>query len=665
MRIRLKTKLLYAGIALSMVFASCDDFLDKKPLSSVTPDDFFNTDEDLAAYTIQMYPNVFDYHAGWGLGTLNNDVGTDDMVSSDEPLNTWKPLQWKVPENAGSWDFGQIRQCNYFFEKVLPKWKAGEISGNEETVKHYIGEMYFLRAWVYFGKLYALGDFPILTRTMLETETDFMTEASKRRPRNEVARFILEQLDTAVMYLKPEMNNKNRITKNVALLVKSRVALFEGSWLTYHKGTPFVPGGPGWPGASAYPNFSIDLDNEINFFLTEAMKAAAEVADKITLTPNNGIVNPQIGSLNMNNPYFDMFSAVDMSTYNEVLLWKAYNKDLSITHGVSVYIRNGGNNGLTKGLVDGFLMKNGLPIYASGSGYHGDQTLMDQKKDRDERLQLFMVGEDDVLLTENDSSTFGYPNILGLKEVRDVTGLKTRKCFSYDPSQAPSSELYCYYGSITFRGVEAYLNYMEACYIKNQSLDAKATAYWKAIRQRAGVDQDFNKTIAATDLSQENDWGAYSAGQLVDKTLFNIRRERRNEFIGEGMRLSDLKRWRAMDQVDGYIVEGFNLWDKAYLADPYQAKLNDKTGKLEGGLHECGKSEDPNVSAREDSKYLRPYRKSAKSDLYNGYKFMKAYYLDPIGARQFRLTATDPENASTSTIYQNPYWPTSVGPAVQ
>ena len=90
---------------------------------------------------------------------------------------------------------------------------------------------------------------------------------------------------------------------------------------------------------------------------------------------------------------------------------------------------------------------------------------------------------------------------------------------------------------------------MEACYEKNSNLDATAESYWKAIRTRAGVDPDFNKTIAATDYTKEDDWAIYSAGQPVDKTLYNIRRERRCEFIADGMRMWDLKRWRLADKI--------------------------------------------------------------------------------------------------------------------
>jgi hypothetical protein len=58
---------------------------------------------------------------------------------------------------------------------------------------HYLGEMYFFRAYIYFTKLVALGDFPILKHWISE-DYETVREASKRRPRNEVARFIIQDL---------------------------------------------------------------------------------------------------------------------------------------------------------------------------------------------------------------------------------------------------------------------------------------------------------------------------------------------------------------------------------------------------------------------------------------------------------------------------------------
>ena len=66
-----------------------------------------------------------------------------------------------------------------------------------------------------------------------------------------------------------------------------------------------------------------------------------------------------------------------------------------------------------------------------------------------------------------------------------------------------------------------------------------AKKYWRALRKRAGVSENFQKTIDATDLSKENDLAVWSGSQMIDKTLYNIRRERRCEFIAEGMRKDD------------------------------------------------------------------------------------------------------------------------------
>ena len=65
---------------------------------------------------------------------------------------------------------------------------------------------------------------------MVTDDYDAVREASKRRPRNEVARFILSDLDNAYNYMLPTAPVTNRLNRDCAALVKSRVALFEGTW---------------------------------------------------------------------------------------------------------------------------------------------------------------------------------------------------------------------------------------------------------------------------------------------------------------------------------------------------------------------------------------------------------------------------------------------------
>ena len=632
---------------------SCNDFLEMKPLDKVTPDDFFWTESDLASYAVKHYE--FTTHDGYNIGIWKEDNNTDNQATSSFD-NQWAPGELKVKESYNKreddpWNFDVIRELNYFLEIVLPRYEAGEITGVEENIRHYIGEIYFERAWKYFSKLKTYGDFPIVKNT-LPDEKEALIEASKRQPRNEVAKFILSDLDQAISYLSnTPPGGKNRITRNAALLVKSRVALFEASWLTYHKGTSLVPGGPGWPGK----DFSGNLDADIAYFVSECKKAAAEIADLGLLAVN------QSGERKMGNPYYAQFCLEDMEGCPEILLWKKYNNtDFNIYHFATSYLPSGGNSGFTRQFVETFLMNNGLPIYASGSGYKGDTSVDNVREGRESRLDLFMMKPMEVMDTKVGlkwGGDNGAPGILNLAENRAVTGYGLRKGLSDNYYKGGQTSIE---GCPVFRAAEAYLNYIEASCIENNgtSIDSKVQGYWTAIRDRANL-PDYKIRLDATDLGKESDWGVYSAGQQVSKLLYCIRRERRCELLEEGFRMTDLKRWRALDQVRNYQVEGVNLWESE-LKDAYKDETSGKNLLIPQG------QENPNVSNyTESGKYLRPYQiVKTNNIMFNGYNWCEAHYLTPIALTHFRISATNPDDLSTSVIYQNPGWPlTPSGPS--
>ena len=395
------------GIGISaivlLIFNSCNkDFLDQTPLSNVTPENYLNDESQLGAYATTSY-SFFETPGFQQESYANFDDNTDNQASIYADNLRYAPGQFKVGQTGGDWDFTEIYNCNYFLENVLPKWKEGKISGNTTNIDHYIGEMYFLRAYAYFKRLQSIGDFPIV-KTTLPDNKEVLTEASERSPRNEVARFILGDLDSAIALLQtvsPD-GRKNRISKLCAQLFSSRVALYEATWLKYFNGTAFVPNGPGWPGKDkaynagyAFPSGSIE--GEISFFLDKAMTNSKLVADAVpALVTNTGYL--QQSPSEAINPYYDMFAQTDMSIYPEVLLWRAYDLGKNVVNGNNEVLQNSRVN-ITRGLVDGFLMKNGLPIYAPSSGYAGDDSTRLVRKDRDERLQLFLKepGQKNVL----------------------------------------------------------------------------------------------------------------------------------------------------------------------------------------------------------------------------------------------------------------------------
>ncbi len=630
------------AILMAMSLVSCNKFLDREPLDQVTPEVYLRSVSDLSAYTIAHYN--FPTHKDWNAGTFIYDNNTDNQAAVN-PSKIWVKGEWRVGAAGGAWNFGQIRELNYFIENVKRNYANKEINGNDADIRHFLGEAYFLRAYQYFNKLRIFGDFPIIRNTLPDNK-EVLIEASKRQPRNKVARFIISDLDSAIMLMKDNpVYNKNRLSKQVAQLFKSRVALHEGTWLKYHKGTARVPGGSGWPGASFHSGFSINIDAEISYFLGEAMSAAKAVGDNVALVESSGGIK---GNSIFTNPYFLMFGALDMSSYSEILLWRDYDAQF-VAHHTMHYLTNGASTGYTKNFVETFLMENGLPIYAAGSGYAGDDAISMVKQNRDHRLQLFMASPGDTLIYEKDLEFIApYPTILEKPENRAVTGYNIKKGLYGAESKYLAGANSTETGCIVFRATEAYLNYIEAVYEKTGSIDGVADVYWKKLRRRAGLPEDYNITIGATDLSQEKDWAKYSGASMVDATLYNIRRERRCEFIAEGMRMNDLKRWRALDNVQNYIIEGFKLWG------PMQDEYKNDEGKSTLRARPEG---DPNVSPKSASLYLRPYQiVEANNKFFDGYTWTQAHYLSPIAFEHFLIASKD-GNVSSSVIYQNPGWP--------
>ena len=663
-------------LCFGMTVTSCSDFLDRPPLDQVPPSSYYLTADQLGTFPINYYTSIFPNNSGWWAGVATFDNGTDNQAARSGNASMFLQDQWKVPTSGGI-NMNNIRNVNKFINENEPKIAEGKVSGDADLIKQYMGEAYFVRAMLYYDKLQTYGDFPILL-TELKVEDDLVTP-NKRQPRNLVARQILSDMDKAIERLQVDFAKRVRINKYAALAMKSRMALFEATFEKYHRGTGRVPGDANWPGKNKEwnKNLTINQDDEVNFFLDQAIDAAKKVCDAVPLrTQNSHVMNPSVvGLYNGWNAYYDMFASPDLSKYPEVLLWRQFNSDINVAHLTSNKLRGGAATGWTRGLVESFLMKNGLPIYATGSGYHGDTTVDLAKTDRDERLQLFMFGESDVLGIDKASIDLANKklapgatplskilfNVAGLfatdEASRDVTGYRQRKFYNYNPDMQLGQTFSDVDGQIIIRVEEAMLNYIEASYLRTGSLDATATGYWTALRARAGITAPISTTIAATDMSKEADvnrpsydWAAFSAGHPVDATLYSIRRERRSEFAGEGLRNDDLIRWASLDQVKNYQIEGINFWDQTYQNPSF---VNDKGVSLivaDGG-------EKATMSAKELTKYIRPYQiQKTNNILYNGYTFYQAHYLSPFSYQEMQLCSPD-GTAENSNLYQNIYWP--------
>lgn len=623
--------------ALTLSLVSCEDFLQREPMDFGNDKAFFKTVEDMMIYDNTFYVLFPDMESGaWG-GIYADDNNSDNQVGQSANTLFYKGDKY-TPLGKNSqgrfdntqWDFSYIRDLNFFINKIKIKIAEGSIAGSPELINHYLGEAYFFKAYEYFRLLSTLGDVPIVNEVLSE-DYKVLIAASKRAPRNEVARYILNLLDMSKNLMMQKAPQTGRLSKDAALLLKARVALFEATWEKYHQGTAFVPGNPKWVGAATYPDFAFaggTIQSEYNFFFEQAISAADSVASQRALYSN----------------YIELFNDTKGTVVGtpEVILAKYYLTGIN-GHAASHYLkRTGAGTGYTRSLVESFLTTNGLPVYADPT-YKGDAIMYDMLQNRDLRL-VKSVKTGGLIINGTDTLVNYKPQIWSKSNQGTPTGYEVKKWISDEPGQesTPTSGTSA---TTVFRAAEAYLIYLEAYYERYGNLGGNCDKYWKALRNRAGVSSNYLATIAATDLSKENDLATKSRGNYIDATLYNIRRERRCEFIAEGMRLMDLKRWRALDHMIGYQVEGFNLWSdiyKIYSADQI------KVGQT--------------VSSSSLSAYLRPFQIVSTSIVFNGYNFPKQHYLEPIPVSEILMTSTNGED--NSPIYQNPGWPSkTVGTA--
>jgi len=443
-----------------------------------------------------------------------------------EEYNTTLHGERIVPTSGGDWKWENIRDINYFLSNY------SRCEDPFETYQQFVGEAYFFRASEYYDKLKSFGDVPWINKSLDDTSPELY---AARDPRNEVADSIISDLDKAISLLMPlSKAPKNRVNKESAMLLKSSVALFEGTWEKYHAGTVF-----GVEGATGEK------------FLRIAADAAKALIDEGTLSLY------KTGNPSMD--YFNLFNQVDYDKISEVIFWKRYNLEEKITHNWQRYLpMSGGGTGLTRELIRSYLCTDGLPVETSGL-YQGDLSLSDVIVNRDSRLHQTIWVYDDVRRVEQDGTELlftqtglDYPNA----ESVNTTGYQLKKGASTDWYMQENTSSGTT-GHIVFRYAEALLNYAEARAELGELTQNDLDLSVNKLRSRVGM-ASMNLNALPVDPSPEH------AG--VSNLINEIRRERRVELACEGYRYDDIRRWAAA----GYLIAGKRPMGAYFESDKYK-----------------------------------------------------------------------------------------------
>ena len=317
------------------VVASCnDDFLERYPLASLSPETYFVTEADLRTYTNAFYAQLPEAL----------DVFYNGPVAGDDESNTGLREEFRgtrvVPASGGGWSWTALRRINFFLEN-------SHKCTDERVRNQYDGLALFFRAWFYFDKIKRFGDVPWYDFVMDQDDERLF---NARDSREVVFNHMLEDINFAISNLETGRDTE-LVTKWTALALKSRMCLFEGTFRKYH-------GIAGWEA-----------------ILRECVSASDD------LIANSGY---SIYTSSKERVYQEMFVSEDANP--EMILARQYNNTIPLRHGTNFYTLSNsyGRPGVNRSLINSYLKTDGTrftdnPDYITMQWY-------EEMQDRDPRL---------------------------------------------------------------------------------------------------------------------------------------------------------------------------------------------------------------------------------------------------------------------------------------
>lgn len=231
-----KTRYMALGAAaLSLVAASCnDDYLELYPKTTMTEQNAFRTYDNYRAFAYNLYSMFVDsriytnfsgnsYYQG---GQWASDFYAGIMTTREDSRNPYAYGGITSTTSSSNWDFSYVRTANI----MLSHLDDGALTPAEKA--HWRAVAYFFRAFWYMELVAKYGDVPWVNTVL----NDASPEAyGSRTPRAEVADSIVANLEWAAANLgDTSRDGDNALSANAIKAALSRFLLREGTWAKYH-----------------------------------------------------------------------------------------------------------------------------------------------------------------------------------------------------------------------------------------------------------------------------------------------------------------------------------------------------------------------------------------------------------------------------------------------
>lgn len=473
-------------VLLTGLSACQDDFLDRYPQTDISPELFFNSEDDLALYINGLLSLP-------GTGSYLGDQSSDNMATTGaielKTILTGTPSSQNI---SGGWSWERLRDINYFLEN----YDKADVTADVKN--HYAGLARFWRAQFYFNMVKRYSDVPWYSGTL---NPDGEELYKPRDPRALVMDSVLADLDFAAANVRADVPAGTPGLWAVELFY-ARLALYEGTYRKYHP--------------------ELELQPTADRFLEKAAEIAGEI-----------IASGEFQVYSSGNPeedYHALFSSQNLGGNVEVILANYYDVSKERSGNVNNTVFGDYEQSPSRDLVQTYLMGDGTR-FTDQTGYQV-MGFVEEFTGRDPRLKQTVAWPG----WKRQPDTTAYIQRLN----KNFTGYHQVKGYANTTDDVAA-------GSMDFpvyRYAEALLIYAEARAELGQLTQADLDMSVNLLRDRVGMPHlDMSSANSDPDpflLGKYPDVTGGNRGVILE-----IRRERRVEFALEGYRYDDLMRWHA------------------------------------------------------------------------------------------------------------------------
>lgn len=231
-------KRIYTFLLIGLLSVSACSDLDIPPQNIISDDDLMTSESGMKVYLARMYSRMpfedFKYMAQWGI-EHNSWLGAMGIEGTGEALNRDGICTAFTGERTSYWSeaFVLLRDANHLIE-TLPQYQD---DFSEITYNHYLGEAYFVRAFVFSAMARRFGGVPLVTSVINYPAEDGELEVP-RASEEETWDQVLADYDQAIALLQPNSPERGYANKYVALSYKSEAMLYAGSVAKYNETVP-------------------------------------------------------------------------------------------------------------------------------------------------------------------------------------------------------------------------------------------------------------------------------------------------------------------------------------------------------------------------------------------------------------------------------------------